>query len=150
MVQPLRTVIFWLVIGISALLLWEVVRGANPKNRQFAEINYSQFMSDVDAGKVASVTITGVEIRGSYRDGNGQFHLTGPSDEAVYLDHLRSKGVEIRFSNAGSGSRPLQVMGTWAPLILLGVLWVYMIRRLQGRNQQLTPRRPDSAPIEPK
>jgi cell division protease FtsH len=138
------------VIGISALLLWEVVRSANPENRQPSEITYSQFMSDVDAGKVATVTITGVEIRGRYRDTNSQFHLTGPSNQAVYVEHLRSKDVEIRFRDASSASLPLQLLGTWAPLILLGALWIYMIRRMQGRTQPPTSRRADNAPIEPK
>jgi cell division protease FtsH len=34
---------------------------------------------------------------------------------------------------------PLQLLGTWAPLILLGALWFFMIRQMQtGGNKALS------------
>jgi hypothetical protein len=41
---------------------------------------------------------------------------------SVYLDTLRNKNVETPFQDTQSGSLPMQLPGTWAPLIWLGVL----------------------------
>ena len=130
--RTIKTVLFWLFLGISAMLLWQVVR-ASPEGAS-QEISYSRFMSEVEAGNVESVTIDGQQIRGPYRDGKGAFRLTGPSSPGVYLDTLERKNVDIRFRETQSGSLPMQLLGTWAPLILLGVLWFYMIRQMQRRK----------------
>ncbi len=81
-----------------------------------------------------SVTITGSRVQGQYRDRKGTFRLTGPSDPGVYLDTLRVKDVDVWFKEAPVGSLPLQLMGTWAPLILLGALWFFMIRQMQRKG----------------
>ena len=55
------------------------------------------------------------------------------------LKNLQSKGVNITFRDVNSGSLPLQLLGTWAPLILLGALWFFMIRQMQtGGNKALS------------
>ena len=52
---------------------------------------------------------------------------------------LNDKGVNITFRDVNSGSLPLQLLGTWAPLILLGALWFFMIRQMQtGGNKALS------------
>jgi len=147
--RTIKTVIFWAVILVSAILLWENVRSTTGDRRQ-PEISYSQFMADVEGGRVANVRIRGTEIDGTYREGKGRFRLTGPANPAVYTDALRQKGVEVWFGNASSDSVPLQVLGTWAPLVLLGAIWLFMIRKMQQRNVSVPPRPDPSAPIEPK
>ena len=127
--RGIKTILFWLVVLITAVLLWQVVRssseGRNP------EISYSRFLSEVEAGNVATVTIAGAEIQGLYRDGKGAFRLVGPSNPSLYLDQLREKGVEIRFRMVNTHNLPLTLLGTWAPLILLGALWFFMIRQMR-------------------
>ena len=58
--STVKTVVFWLVIGISALLLWEVVKGARDTQKE-KEVNFSQFLNDVDQGSVKEVTVLGQE-----------------------------------------------------------------------------------------
>jgi cell division protease FtsH len=128
--QTVKTVVFWLTIVVSALLLWKVVKSA-PEQQRSPDITYSQFMSDVEAGKVASVNITGNRIQGQYRDGKESFRLTGPSNPGVFLDKLKDKGVEIVFKDPSAETLPLQLLGTWAPLILLASLWFFMIRQMR-------------------
>ena len=101
---------FWAVICVSAMLLWQVGR-STPDDRKIPEIDYSRFMSDVDAGNVASVDITGTRIQGQYRDAKGAFRLIGPSNPGVYLDALRNKGVEIRFRDGGQQFGSLTIAG---------------------------------------
>ena len=64
--STVKTVIFWLVIVISAFLLWQVVRVGSGGQKE-KEVNLSEFMTDVDQGNVREVTINGQEVRGKYR-----------------------------------------------------------------------------------
>ncbi len=132
-----KTLIFWTFILISSVLLWQVVR-SNPNDQRRTEINYSTFMADATAGRIADVKITGAEIRGRYRDGHA-FQLTGPENPAVYLPTLQEKGVQIVFGDAHSNSLPLQLLGTWAPMVLLGALWFFMVRQIRRRNLARPP-----------
>jgi cell division protease FtsH len=138
--STLRTILFWILIVVSALLLWQVVRSDAP-NARSPEITYTDFIAKAQAGEIASVSITGTQIRGEYRNGQGTFYLTGPNAPTAYLGILQEKGVAIRFRNANDSNLPLQLLGTWAPLILLAALWFFMIRQNQRRKP---PRGPDS------
>jgi cell division protease FtsH len=137
--STVKTVLFWLLIGVSALLLWEVVKSARDGQKD-KEVNVTQFMSDVDQNNVREITVNGMEVRGKFRDGSA-FHTTAPSNYFTpeMLKSLQGKGVNIVFRDINSGSLPLQLLGTWAPLILLGALWFFMIRQMQtGGNKALS------------
>jgi cell division protease FtsH len=131
--RAIKAVVFWLVIGVSALLLGRFVK-ASPADQQSPFISYSQFMSDVEAGSISTVKISGTLIQGEYRDGKGHFRVNGPSNQGLFLDDLRRKGVEIWFADATQGAVGLQLLGTWAPLILLGALWFFMIRQMSRKG----------------
>ena len=135
--STVKTVLFWLLIGVSALLLWEVVKGARDGQKD-KEKNFTEFMSDVDAGHVHDVTVDGMQVKGKLVD-NTAFHTTVPANYPDMIKSLRDKGVNITFRDVNSGSLPLQLLGTWAPLILLGALWFFMIRQMQtGGNKALS------------
>jgi cell division protease FtsH len=135
--STVKTVLFWLLIGVSALLLWQVVKSARDPQKD-KEVNFTEFMTDVDAGHVREVTVDGMQVKGKLTD-NSAFHTTAPSNYPNMIDTLRSKNVNITFRDVNSGSLPLQLLGTWAPLILLGALWFFMIRQMQtGGNKALS------------
>jgi cell division protease FtsH len=135
--STVKTVVFWVVIGLSALLLWTVIQQGRSGQKD-TEVNFSQFMSDVDSGNVHEVTVDGMQLRGKHRDGSA-FHTTVPANYPEMIKSLKDKGVSMTFRDANSGSWPLQLLGTWAPLILLGALWFFMIRQMQtGGNKALS------------
>jgi cell division protease FtsH len=135
--STVKTVVFWVVIGLSALLLWQVIQ-AGRSGQKDKEVNFTQFMSDVDQGNVREVTVDGMQVRGKFRD-NSVFHTTAPANYPDMIKTLRDKGVTLTFRDVNNGSWPLQLLGTWAPLILLGALWFFMIRQMQtGGNKALS------------
>ncbi len=137
--STVKTALFWLLIAVSAFLLWEVVKGARDSQKD-KEISTTQFMSDLDQGNIHDFRVTGMEVRGKMRDGSA-FHTTAPASYFTpeVLDGLRKKGIDADFRDPSSGSLPLQLLGTWAPLILLGALWFFMIRQMQtGGNKALS------------
>ena len=135
--STVKTVLFWLLIGVSALLLWEVVKGARDGQKD-KEMNFSEFMTDVEQGRVHDITVDGMQVKGKLTDNTG-FHTTVPSNYPDMIKKLQEKGVVMSFRDVNSGSLPLQLLGTWAPLILLGALWFFMIRQMQtGGNKALS------------
>ncbi|HZR32546.1 MAG TPA: ATP-dependent zinc metalloprotease FtsH [Terriglobales bacterium] len=135
--STVKTVVFWLVIILSGVLLWQVVKagGQGTKDR---EVNLSQFMNDVDQGKVADVTVIGQEVRGHYNGDKSAFHTTVPSSYPEMIKTLRDKGVNITVKDVQGGSWPTWLLNL-APLILLGALWFIMIRQMQtGGNKALS------------
>jgi len=140
--NTLKTIVFWLVIVLSATLLWQIVRTA--PGRDSREISYSEFLSQAENGNVSRVNISKGEILGPYHDGTS-FRLVPPTSQEGMLQLLHAKNVEIWFRDSSSGEWPMQMLGSWAPLILLAALWFYMIRQLQTTQRQLS-RRQDSQP----
>ena len=95
-------------------------------------------MSQVDQGNVKEVKITGMEVRGKYRNDNSGFHATVPANYPDMIKTLRDKGVNITIQDISSGSWPTWLLNL-APLILLAALWFFMIRQMQtGGNKALS------------
>jgi cell division protease FtsH len=134
--STVKTVIFWVVILVSAVLLWQVVKNAN-SGQKVQEPNFSQFMADVEQGAVKEVTLTGMEITGKKADGS-QFHTTTPANYPEMIKKLQDKGVSITVKDVSNSSWGWLV-NLFAPLALLAALWYFMIRQMQtGGNKALS------------
>ena len=130
--STIKTVVFWLVIVLSAFLLWQVVK-SDHNEQKTPEISYSEFLSQIDAGNVAKVTISKAHAYGKYRDGSS-FRVTAPTSQEGMLQALHQKNVEIWFrDDATSGGWPAWLLNL-APLILLAALWFFMIRQLNAKQ----------------
>jgi len=135
--STIKTTVFWLVIVLTGVLLWQVFKNGagNAKQR---EINFSEFMSQVGQGNVAGVTVNGTDVNGTYRNDKAGFHTTVPPNYPDMYKVLQDKGVNITVKDAQAGSWPTWLLNL-APLILLGALWFFMIRQMQtGGNKALS------------
>jgi cell division protease FtsH len=141
--STVKTIVFWVVIAICAVLLWELIRTgqAGPKDKA---INFSQFQSDVNQGNVKEVSITvtatGVmDVTGKYKNDNSGFHLDAPANYPDMIKTLTDKGVVMTFHDGSSGGWMVQALVEWAPLIVIALLWFVMIRQMQtGGNKALS------------
>jgi cell division protease FtsH len=132
-----KQAVFWLVIVLSGVLLWQVVNAGNSGVKE-REINFSQFMNDVDQAKVKDVTITGPDVRGQYANEKAAFHTTVPANYPDMIKILRDKGVNITVKDASGGGWPTWLLNL-APIVLLAALWIFMIRQMQtGGNKALS------------
>ena len=75
--STVKTVVFWLVIVLAGVLLWQVVKGANSGAKE-REIIYSEFMSQVDKDNISEVTVVGNDIHGKYKNDKSSFTLPFP------------------------------------------------------------------------
>ena len=75
MSSHLKNIMLWVVLFVVAILLWSLFKGPSPGTES---LNYSRFLEDVEAGRVAEVTLTGsdagFEIEGKFKekDARGQ------------------------------------------------------------------------------
>jgi cell division protease FtsH len=129
-----KNVVFWLVIVISAFLLWQVVKSGQGAPRA-TEISYSEFLTQVETGNVQKVTISGTQVNGQYREGRS-FRVTAPASQEAMLKALHDKNVEIWFRGTNEGSGPAWLLNV-APLILLAALWFFMIRQMKQRQNRV-------------
>jgi cell division protease FtsH len=118
---------------MSAFLLWQVVRSgsSSPKIR---EIGYSYFLSDVESGKVAEITLSKNHVDGKYQDGT-LFSVTVPTSQEGMLQTLRGNNVNIFVRDEPSENGAKYLLNL-APMILLAILWFFMIRQLRQRQAQ--------------
>ena len=135
--STVKTVVFWLVIVLSGVLLWQVVKGANSGAKEH-DYTFSEFLSNVDQGNVTEVTITGQEVHGKLKSDKAGFRTTVPVSYPDMIKELRDKGVNINVKDAQGGGWPTWLLNL-APFILLGALWFIMIRQMQtGGNKALS------------
>ena len=133
-----KTVILWVTLIAVALVLWRMIStGAN--GSQDKEISYSEFMNEVDQGKVHDVTIIGSEAHGVRNDqSKSQFHLVVPANDQEMYKTLRAKNVDVKLKD-NQGTQWSLWLVQLSPVILLGVLWFIMIRQMQtGGNKALS------------
>ncbi len=111
--STVKTIVFWLVIVLSGVLLWQVVKNANSGAKE-REINFSEFLSNVDQSNVTEVTLNGQEVHGHFKNDKNGFHTTAPSNYPDMYKLLHDKGVNMTVKDAQSGSWPTWLLESGA------------------------------------
>lgn len=130
-----KTAIFWVVLICVAVLLWTVVK--HGKNKPPANLTFSQFLYQVESGKVKKVTIAGNDVSGELSDDN-QFRTTVPLNYPDLYKQLRDKNVGMEIKEAGT-SNWVSILMNVVPFVLLLAFWIFMMRQMQsGGNKALS------------
>ncbi len=131
-----KTAIFWVVIIVVVVLFWTVVH--NTKSRPDAQLSYTQLMNDVNAGKIKSVSISGNDLHGTYKDDNQELQAVIPNVHQNLDDAMLAKGVDIHY-NKEAGSGWVSILINAIPFVLLLAFWIFMMRQMQsGGNKALS------------
>ncbi|HOQ46602.1 MAG TPA: ATP-dependent zinc metalloprotease FtsH [Bryobacteraceae bacterium] len=132
----MKTAIFWVVLIMVVVLLWTVVKTG--QKRADRQLTFTQFVNDVKAGKVQSVTISGMEVNGTYKDDNGGLHVLIPANYPDIITLLQESGVNINIKETNTSSW-VGVLINAVPFILLLAFWIFMMRQMQsGGNKALS------------
>ena len=124
-----RNFAVWIVIGILLVTLFslfetQALRGGTK------ELTYSELFEKVNSGTIKSVTYTGAAI--TAKDASGAvFESYGPLPDSD-LATLRAKGVEVSFKPQQSDSFLSNFLFFWAPLLVMGGLWFFVMRQMQS------------------
>jgi cell division protease FtsH len=129
-----RNILFWIAAGIVIIILWSLLQSPGAAKK---EVNFSQFMTEVESNNVADVTISGNQIKGKYTDGT-DFKTVSPSQFDDLVKILREHKVNITVKDT-SRSPWFSYLFTWFPIILLILFWVFFMRQMQaGGNKALS------------
>ena len=136
-----KTIVFWVVMLATAVLLWQVVKTGTPPKEE--ELNFTRFLNEVERGNVAEVTIIGTshappEIRGKFKNEGQTFKTVAPPNYPDMIKQLREKNVVIQVKEASSGSW-VTLLVQASPFLLLIGFWIFMMRQMQsGGNKALS------------
>ncbi|MBE0460721.1 MAG: ATP-dependent zinc metalloprotease FtsH [Candidatus Aminicenantes bacterium] len=129
-----KNILFWLAAGIIIIILWSLLQSPGAAK---SEINFSQFLNEVEKNRVEEVTISGSEIKGKYTDG-AEFKTIAPSQFDDLVKIMREHNVIIQVKDT-TRSPWFSYLFTWFPIILLVLFWVFFMRQMQsGGNKALS------------
>ena len=101
-----------------------------PLNNQ-SDVIFSEFMDQVESGKISEVTIQGDRVSGKYTDGSS-FQTMTPSKDQDLVRVLREKGVRIVVVPPEQTSWYMNILISWFPMILLLGIWIFFMRQMQS------------------
>ena len=125
-----KNLLMWAVIVFLVLGLFNLFQ--NPKSTQAQnKISFSNFMEEVDNGRVVDVEIQGNNITGTLSDGK-KFSTYSPNDPNL-VSKLSDKGVSITASPTEEKMPSLfGILLSWFPMLLLIAVWIFFMRQMQG------------------
>ena len=126
--QFYKNLALWLVIGMILIALFNIFN--QPLGSQ-SEVIFSEFMNQVEGGKITEVTIQGDRISGKYVDGSSFQTMTPPKDQDL-IRILREKGVRIVVVPPEQTSWYMNILISWFPMILLLGIWIFFMRQMQS------------------
>ena len=125
-----KNLALWVIIGLLVIALFNLFQGPSGQG-PVTNLPFSQFLAEVDAGQVASVTIRGDAITGNYADGRA-FSTYAPNDPSL-VQRLAKHGVEINAAPADDNVPSLLgVLVSWFPMLLLVGVWIFFMRQMQS------------------
>ena len=126
-----RNLALWAIIAVLLIALFNLFQ--TPQTRGAStDVPYSQFLQDVAAGRVKTVTIAGARISGTYSDNSTGFQTYSPGDPSL-VSRLQDKNVTINARPETDGSNSLfGYLISWLPMILILGVWIFFMRQMQS------------------
>jgi cell division protease FtsH len=129
-----KTLMLWLSLLAVVFLAWHLL---SPQKREIS-LHFSEFMNQVDEGKIKDVTVTGTEAKGHQVSGEA-FRTVIPESYDKLIDALRAKQVQLSYQSDQSPMWLSALLGYSLPLLLIVGLWVFFMRQMQaGGNKALS------------
>ena len=129
-----RSILFWIGLGIVLIILWSLLQSQATTKK---EVDFSDFLSDVEGNRVSEVTIAGKQVNGKYVDGTSfKTVILDQYDDLVTI--LREHNVIISVKDT-SRSPWFSYLFTWFPILILIFFWIFFMRQMQaGGNKALS------------
>ena len=125
-----KNLVMWAIIVFLTIGLYNMFK--QPQNiQQSNNISFSEFLNEVDNGRVVQVDIKGNNISGKLANGKN-FNTYAPNDPNL-VEKLTDKGVGITAAPTEDKMPSLLgVLLSWFPMLLLIGVWIFFMRQMQG------------------
>ena len=123
-----KNLMLWVVI---AIVLMTVFNNFGPKTSGSQSINYSDFINEVQQGRVQRVEMEEHTVTGTRIDGSKFTTMTPPEDPKL-VDDLLSNKVEVKVNEPNQHGLLMTIFINWFPMLLLIGVWIFFMRQMQG------------------
>jgi cell division protease FtsH len=122
-----KNLAIWTII---VLVLMTVFNQFSNRPTTAPPMEYSQFIEEVKAGRIAKVLIEGRVLKATTQDGK---RVTSYSPGDIWLvSDLLKYGVKIEAKPEEEPSFLMNVFVSWFPMLLLIGVWIFFMRQMQG------------------
>ena len=136
-----RQIVFWLLIIAGALLLYKLV---NPRGSTYKTVSLTEMDQMIQSGTLKSLTVKQSETVAI--DVNSQEYRAALSNEFSKRDLLQASREIVngkprvpKVEEESSSSFIWPMLITWAPLVFIIAIWIFMLRQMQsGGNKALS------------
>jgi cell division protease FtsH len=141
-----RQLIFWVLILVGAVMLYQFV--TNRQGKDAKQLAYGELVDKVRNGQITELTIKQAEVVSVDKDKNefrtpiegdkikGDLAALANEKDANGQPHVGSKKVNIEAATSGAF---WSILMWWGPVLLLVGFWIFMLRQMQsGGNKALS------------
>jgi cell division protease FtsH len=124
-----KNILLWVVIVMVMVVVFSryVPTGAEPQ-----QVNYSAVLADLRANRIKSAVLRGDEIIGVRKD-DTRFKAHNPeTDNTALITALVKANVDFKGERPKEPNFFMQLLLQLAPALLLILVFVYMLRQMQG------------------
>jgi len=131
-----RNIFFWIGIGLLVLFLINSFQGSKlmRMDGDSTEIAYSEFIKDVQDGRVSEITIQGQNLKGNFASDGTEFKTLIPEGENV-VERVGDTPVRITAQEPDPEKiSAFSILLSWFPMLLLIGVWIFFMRQMQGKG----------------
>jgi len=126
-----KGIMFWIASLIIIILLWNMM--TNVSESKVENLSFSEFMNNVEEGRIITAKIDSNEVRGEQVNASGKTKYKTHIfvDYPDFIKILRKNGVKIEVESLNKNEW-LSYIFPMAPIIILIVIWVMLMRQQGG------------------
>jgi cell division protease FtsH len=125
-----RNLALWVIIALLLVVLFNLFQPGATRAVS-TQVAYSDFVAEVNGGRVRDVVIQGRQVTGQLTDGRN-FQTYIPEDPTL-VSRLTDKGVRVLAKPEDSDVNPLlHYLLSWFPMLLLIAVWIFFMRQMQS------------------
>ncbi len=126
-----KNLAMWAIIVLLTIGLYNMFKNPQGSFNQNNNIIFSEFLSEVENGRVVQVEIQGNNVNGVFS--NGQKFTTYVPNDPNLIEKLSERGVSISASPKEEKMPSLLgILLSWFPMLLLIAVWIFFMRQMQG------------------
>jgi cell division protease FtsH len=131
----MKNVALWLVIAFLLVALFNLFENSS-RHGAMPAMAYSDFVAEVDKGRVTDVLISGKAL--SFHLADGQARATIAPDDPGLIQRLLDKKVRIQSGQAEEDAPSvISILVSWLPLLVMFGFWFYFLRQVLRQMQML-------------
>lgn len=130
-----KSILFWVAAILAMTIISNIFNLGNKRSSMSNTLAFSDFMNQVEAKNVESVSISGPDINGVMTNG-ARFYTYAPNDPTMF-ETLRKADIRVEAKPQDNTADTFWgVFVSWFPMILLIGVWVFFMRQANAGNSK--------------